>query len=489
MYKFKYFYCMKFLFFTLLISSGLSSLAQTKIKFTIPKLADSTVNLVRYQGVKMYYADTAKADKTGTFVFDNSWVQKPGMYMLMTKGQKTMEVIVNGENFHITTEYNDMAGKRKIKNSKENTAFYEYIDFLSPRMKKKGELDASLNKTEDESEKERIKKELNELDNEVKNYQSSMIEKHQGTLFSEIIRLNMEISIPDAPEGAEDPKIWQRNYYISHYWDNVDLRNDANARMAGYQKKLDYLFDNALVKNPDSLSEYADRLIAKLDPKSEMFKLTVVTLTSKYQNHKIMCLDGVFVHMALKYYKGGYAWWMNAESNQKLIERAEAMAPNICGEHIHNIKLKDTSDNWPALYDTKAEYTILIFWAADCGHCKKEIPQIKKAYDQWKKDGIDVEVYAVASHTDKEWVKFIKDNHLTWINVGVPEQIYSDQSYVNEVVRSGKSDLESLNYHDTFDIYKTPTIYVLDKDKKIIGKNLESEGLDKYLRQLTEREG
>lgn len=479
---------MKLSFFTILTLFGLSTFAQTKISFTIPQLADSTVNLVRYQGVKMYYADTAKADKNGNFVFDNSWVQKPGMYMLMTKGQKTMEVIVNNENFHLTTDYNNMVGARKFKNSVENTAFYAYIDFLSPRMKKKGELDAALSKTEDDAEKEKIKKDLSALDKEVKEYQASMVEKHKGTLFSEIIKLNMEVPLPDAPKDAEDEKIWLRNYYVSHYWDNVNLRNDANARMAGYQKKLDYLFDNVLVKNPDSLIDYADRLIAKLDPKSEMFKLTVVNLTSKYQNHKIMCLDAVFVHLALKYYKGGFAWWMNAESNKKLIERAEAMAPNICGESIHNIKLKDTADNWPALYDINAEYTILIFWAADCGHCKKEVPQIKKAYDEWKVDGINVEVYAVASKTDKDWYKFITENKLTWINVGVPEKIYSDQGYVNEVVRSGKSDLKSLNYHDTFDIYKTPTIYVLDKDKKIIGKNLESEGLDKYLRQLNDKE-
>jgi hypothetical protein len=50
-----------------------------------------------------------------------------------------------------------------------------------------------------------------------------------------------------------------------------------------------------------------------------------------------------------------------------------------------------------------------------------------------------------------------------------------------ELVLSGKTDVQSLNYHKTYDIYSTPQIYVLDKNKKIIAKRLDTDLVKKVL--------
>ncbi len=55
----------------------------------------------------------------------------------------------------------------------------------------------------------------------------------------------------------------------------------------------------------------------------------------------------------------------------------------------------ELSKMYVKLHDVKADYTILIFWDVDCGHCQKEIPVLKEVYDELLKEKKDVKVYSV----------------------------------------------------------------------------------------------
>ncbi len=475
------------LFACVLMLSGIIS-AQHKLEFKVVGAEDSTLNLIRYYGEKLYYADTAVADKTGKVSFDGSWAKKPGMYAVMGPGKKWFEVILNNEDVYIETNLNNFIGKMDVKKSKENQLFYEYIKWIGDKRRNAEALVNQKKNEADEKKKEAIDERLKGIDKAVVDYQKNFVKKHEGTLVSEIVNMSMEIQVPEPPKddkGVVTDSSFQRNYYITHYWDNFNLKNDAITRMSGFHKRLEKLYEDILLKHPDSLIEYTNRLMKKIDEGSEVYKYTVVHITSKFQSSKIMCLDAVFVDMVLNHYKTGKAFWMSEEKNKEIVERAEAMAPNVCGQTPHNIALRNVKQEWPRLFSLKNDYIILMFWSPDCGHCKKEMPKLVEAYNGWKKDGIDVEVYAVSSINGKEWTDFIEKEKMNWINTAVPKEVYEDQNFVNRVVQSGKSDLPSLNYHDTFDVYKTPTIYLIDKDRVIVGKNLETSGLDDILRKLS----
>ena len=75
------------------------------------------------------------------------------------------------------------------------------------------------------------------------------------------------------------------------------------------------------------------------------------------------------------------------------------------------------------------------------------------------------------------WKKFIRDNNMSFINVAVTDKLYEQaKSDPNSLVpvypgEKGKpTTLESLNYQTIYDIFSMPKVYILDKDKKIIGK-------------------
>ena len=115
-----------------------------------------------------------------------------------------------------------------------------------------------------------------------------------------------------------------------------------------------------------------------------------------------------------------------------------------------------------ALYDIKQKYTILYIFDPDCGLCKKETPKLIEFYNKKK---FDLEVYAVdADSSMAEMRKYIAETGMKWITVNGP------RSYVGP-------------YTDLYDSNSTPTLYVLDRDKKIIAKRPPIEKLEEFLIQ------
>jgi thiol-disulfide isomerase/thioredoxin len=105
-----------------------------------------------------------------------------------------------------------------------------------------------------------------------------------------------------------------------------------------------------------------------------------------------------------------------------------------------------------------------VFWSVDCGHCQTEIPKLNEELKELK-GKIDFTTFAVYTKEDFEaWRKFILEKKLDFVNV-------FDPIHIN-------------NLKEKYDIYSTPVIYILDKDKKIKAKRLGSEQVIDMLKFL-----
>jgi hypothetical protein len=89
------------------------------------------------------------------------------------------------------------------------------------------------------------------------------------------------------------------------------------------------------------------------------------------------------------------------------------------------------------------------------------------------------------------WKKFIRENNLSFINVAVTDKLYNlaktDAGSLVPVFPGEKgkpTTLESLNYQTTYDIFSTPKVFVLDKDKKIIAKSISLSQVEDLLDKL-----
>lgn len=466
------------------------------IEVQIEGAAKDTIYLANYYGNKLFYNDTAIADAKGKVVFNKPRGYKGGVYAVVVPGPKYFEILVNEPTIVLATDKSDLMGKLEVKDSKENAVFTEYIRFLNAR---KTDGDAMRSRIEAETDpiaKARIRAEMEDLDKVVKTYQKDLVANNPGTFAAALVRMSMANELPELrkDDGSLD-SAGAYYQYRRHYWDNFDLKDERIVRSPIFANKLEEYLTRVLPQVPDTLARLVDELIASTEGSEEVFKYTVHTITHKYETSDIMGMDAMFVHMALTYYcpalgKASRATWMEDDKLEKLCERARKMAPLTLGKKATNLILTDSTETkWIGFHDLPQEYVVIVFWDPHCGVCKKELPEIYKAYKETLKD-LDVEVFAVAKAVDaglmKDWKKFIRENGLDWVNVALTQNVYETAKKDPRQFIPQHTTIESLNYAETYDVYSTPKLFVVDGERKLVGKQLTAEQIGDLVRKLRE---
>jgi ssDNA-binding Zn-finger/Zn-ribbon topoisomerase 1 len=183
------------LFFVLMFLTGLNVSAQ-KIRIKVNGQKDTVVNLIKYYGQKLYYADTAEM-KNGEVIFDGK-KQKPGIVGLFLPGQRYFEFIYNNEDVQLETTGPDFMVNMKVKKSEENKVFVPYVNFISNRKTEANKLGEQRNKLKKEDpEFKTLSDKIDAINKEVEAYQKNLVEQNKGKLVSKIVKMSMEIEIPE----------------------------------------------------------------------------------------------------------------------------------------------------------------------------------------------------------------------------------------------------------------------------------------------------
>ena len=205
----------------------------------------------------------------------------------------------------------------------------------------------------------------------------------------------------------------------------------------------------------------------------EMNRFLLIKFVNRYLNQKYMWEDAVFVHLFEKYFAQKDYDWLNEQGKKTITDRAYSLMANILGSPASDIELPDTAGVAKSLYATPADYLIVAFWDPTCGHCKEILPKLDSFYTaKWKAEGL--KMFAVAKETDgtkKDWLGFISDHHLQdWTNV-----------YYSKAADKERIDNNIPGYSQLYDVQSFPTLYLLDKDKRIIAKKLTYQQIDEVL--------
>lgn len=145
--------------------------------------------------------------------------------------------------------------------------------------------------------------------------------------------------------------------------------------------------------------------------------------------------------------------------------RLTAMKAVAIGAKAPDFTLNDVDGNPVSLYSKVGAKLLLVdFWAAWCGPCRQENPNVVKVYNEFHKNGFDV--FGVSlDQTKEDWVKAIADDKLTWTHV-------SDLQYWNNAA----AKLYAVN--------SIPANFLLDETGTIIATNLREEALYNKVKEL-----
>ncbi len=429
-----------------------------------------TVYLANYFGKQLYYFDTTQVQKGGKFAFKGKRDMYKGQYAIVFPRSRYFELLVAEPNISLKTDTADFVGKMEVIESEENKLFFDYINYLGSKREEVAPIREEYDNAKKDKVKEELRQKMIDLDKAVKDYQRQFYETNKNRLAGQIVGMALEIEVPDPPKKADGSidSTFSYYYYRDHYFELCDFKNEAIVRSPAYHNKLEYFFDKVVLQHPDTICKVLDNLVADMDPTGDLFKYTVNYIINKYNKSKIMGMDAVFVNIADSYYLNGKAYWADSASVAKIKDRVDNLRPTLIGKKAPKMVLFDTTEKRIIdLYNVKADYTVLFFWDPNCGHCKKAIPIMKEAYEKLKSKG--VEVFAVCTELENaDWKKFVKEKELNWINVSdTPEY--------------------PQGFRTTYDIFATPKLFVLDKDKKIIAKQIGAEQLEEIMEKLMKR--
>jgi thiol-disulfide isomerase/thioredoxin len=420
------------------------------------------------------------------FTFKNDTPLEEGMYFIFDPQtvSNILPLFITNQNFSFSFDIKDSQNTIKFRNSLDNTIATEYQLFIQSKVEARNKLSIKLDSlTADNNEREIIESEISTINATVQEYTQQLLKKHPTTFFCKFLKANQQIEIPEFPldSTGKPDKNFGYQYVIKHFWDNIDLSDERMLRTPIFFDKMDQYLNKWTVKHPDSINVSADILVEKARANKKIFQYVVSYITSSYERSKIMGMDAVFVHMVENYYITNQCDWVDSTQLVKIADRAQKIAPNLIGRQASefldfngNPFMQDTLGIFHTLQEINADYTVLVFFGPTCGHCKKEIPKIKHDIDSLVSVGYDIKTFAVATEFDKkEWKKFINNQKTgEWLNV-------ADIRHDNE-----GNPVASSDWRDKYDIYSTPVIYLLDKEKKIIAKRITHTQIVEIISQL-----
>jgi len=133
------------------------------------------------------------------------------------------------------------------------------------------------------------------------------------------------------------------------------------------------------------------------------------------------------------------------------------------GDNSPDIVLPDPNGKEIALSSLRGKYVLLQFWAGANPSSRVMNPVLADLYKLYRNKGF--EIYQVSLDTNKtDWINAINEDQLTWINVG----------------DGAGSRNAALNYVIT----EIPYNYLLDKEGKVIVKNIKGPALTNLLKSL-----
>ncbi|MDQ6608738.1 MAG: DUF5106 domain-containing protein [Bacteroidota bacterium] len=447
-----------------------------EIKVTLTPFKDQYIYLGHYYGKQLPIIDSVKLNANSEGIFKGPNKLGGGIYLIgyPDRSNKFEFLIGTQQKFTIIADTGKM-DKISFFGSPENTSFKSYQDFMTRNGKA---IDALNTKRTKASKQDSIKlsSQIDSISKNVAEYRLALIAKDPNGLLTALLKAMREPNVPNNPEAAKKDSMYAYHYFKSHYWDGVAFYDDRLARTPFFESRIDKYFDQLVYPSADSVIKELDWMLGYASASEEMQKFLLLKFVNRYLTQKYMWEDAVFVHLFEKYFSQKNYTWLTDKGRKIIVDRAYSLMANIMGTPAAEIELPDTTGRKVNLYGVDAPYTVLAIYDPTCGHSKEALPKLDSLYQaKWK--SIGVKMFAMAKETEgvkkQDWLDFIHKYGLKgWVHV-----------YYSKEAEQARISANQPSYTQLYDVQSFPTLYLLDKDKRIIAKKLTDNQVDEILEQ------
>jgi thiol-disulfide isomerase/thioredoxin len=456
--------------------STLTSTAPIKnINITLAPLKNCWVYLGSYYGKGKVLSDSAYLNNVGVGSFKGDKKLTPGIYFIVSP-QYTIQfdlLIGNNQQFSIK---GDTAQKEHpiITGSLDNDIFKNYSAFTTEKGKTIAALTQQLSVAKNTQDSAKTQAQVVQLNKEIADYRNKILKEYPKSLLATLLMAMKRPDVPAIPvvNGKAD-STYPYRFVKEHFWDGVDFNDDRLLRTPFFEPKLDDYYKYYVSPEPDSIIKEINYQLLYARTGKEIYPYLLTKFTNKYINPEYMGQDKVFLFLFENFYAKGDTALLNPSSRKTITETAYSMMANQIGIQASELNVTDTLGNAVSLYNIKSPFTFIVFWDPTCGHCKEELPKIDSIYKaKWKVQGIALLSINIHENLMKELKTFVNEKKFSsdWIHA------YQTKAAMDKELAAGKP-----NYRQLYYVKQTPTMYLLDAEKRIIGKQLSLEQFDNLI--------
>lgn len=479
-------------FFLLLVGLFEQSLAQVKKPGSNSSVGHAIqISLKPYQNTKIYIgtnygnnrvlADSCLLNEKSEGVFKGTQKLTPGIYFVVNPKYNILFdfIVDDAQQFKIIADTSNIANYTII-GSKENDLFKEYSTAVNKLGGELAGIENNFKAAKSANDSSLFRQQYIAKDKELKDKRNSFMKAHPNSMMSYLLNVMQRPEAPSIPviNGKAD-SLYPYYYVKNHFWDNVIFNDNRLIRTPFFEAKLDEYFKNYVARDADSIIEEVQYMLTVAKTGKEIYPFLLFKFTNKYISPEFMGQDKVFLHLYQNFFAKGDTVLLNDASKKSITERAYSIMANQLGLAAPALDINTIDDKPFSLYKTAASYTFIAFWDPTCSHCKVEIPQLDSIYKaSWKALGVQILGVNINYKELAAWKKFVADNKINnWFHV------YQTEEALNKEIANKKPT----TIRQLYDVFKTPTFYLLDANKKIIAKNLTIQQFDDFLKSKAKK--
>ena len=270
-------------------------------------------------------------------------------------------------------------------------------------------------------------------------------------------------SLPEVPFMLDTPEA-RATFVCEHYWDNFDFADTAYIHLPDITEQAIVNFMDLLPRVSQDLSERAMAILfQKAAPHSQMMWHFWETMSRYWKDaNSPMRNEEMYIRLC-------QSVEIVSEVEEGLKEQArfskQLAERNRLGQLAQDFVYTLFSGKQARMYDLKAEYVLLFFYNPDCQTCVEVKSLMKNSI--LLKDLVEnqkLKVLTVYPDNDiKLWRERLGDLSSDWVNAYDKGQV--------------------LTYKSLYDLSSIPSFYLLDKEKKVLLKDVDWWRVMKFLQK------